>query len=153
MCLRGDHSVVGMISKWDGNVRNAMNLIKSCIGLLVMTLLLASCSNQPMTLNNKSEVKQCKMRCMQKFSVCKTQCTDNCRHCRAQSHAEMCKSYANYVREKQIKGEMLDRELKSYRDPLQCRKVTCNCVADLDTCMQGCTGVIQKRLMPLPYCA
>jgi hypothetical protein len=44
------------------------------------------------------------------------------------------------------------RGLKSYHDPLQCRKVTCNCPSDFITCNQGCTGVIQKKLRSVPYC-
>lgn len=44
------------------------------------------------------------------------------------------------------------RELNSYRDPLQCRKVTCDCLSDFAICKKGCTGVIPTKLQAVPYC-
>jgi hypothetical protein len=42
--------------------------------------------------------------------------------------------------------------LNSYRDPLQCRKVTCNCHADYQVCIQSCSGVIHKQLRVASAC-
>lgn len=62
------------------------------------------------------------------------------------------KSYGRYVHEQEVQGGMVIQELKSYRDPLQCRKVSCNCMADYNVCVQGMSGIIHKRLQVNPAC-
>ena len=90
---------------------------------------------------------------MQGFAVCKERCVDNCAICSAKADYSAIKNYDEYVHEKIIEGGTITRSLKSYRDPLQCRKVTCNCYADLSICEQTCAGIIHKQLRAVPYCA
>jgi hypothetical protein len=42
--------------------------------------------------------------------------------------------------------------LPSYKDPLQCRKVTCSCVQDYHTCLAACRGTIHTALRVAPVC-
>lgn len=99
-----------------------------------------------------AELKQCKAQCLQRYESCKMTCIDSCPQCSAQATHAASINYTKYVHEKQIEGGTISRVLKSYRDPLQCRKVTCNCSSDFAICNQGCTGIIQKRLRSAPYC-
>jgi hypothetical protein len=40
----------------------------------------------------------------------------------------------------------VSRDLNSYRDPLQCRKVTCDCLADNNVCKASCRGLTPQVL-------
>ncbi|CAM2910519.1 hypothetical protein [Legionella worsleiensis] len=90
--------------------------------------------------------------CEQRLEACKRQCFDNCPKCTLAGLKDAQKDYLEYVHDQRVQGGYVSRGLNSYRDPLQCRKVTCNCTADFLTCKQGCAGVIQKRLQAAPYC-
>lgn len=118
----------------------------------IFLLNLSGCVNQQKILATRNSVNQCQAICTQRFDACKMQCTNTCSRCSAASTHSSTVNYINYVHEKQIEGGIISRGLKSYRDPLQCRKVTCNCLADFMACDQGCTGVIQKRLQTVSYC-
>jgi len=115
--------------------------------LCCLFICLSGCATQHM-----QQVKQCKAVCLQKFNECRSTCTNNCPNCSASSSHTSSTNYAKYVHQERIMGGIVARELNSYRDPLQCRKVSCNCSADLSTCAQNCTGIIQKRLEAVPYC-
>lgn len=98
------------------------------------------------------ELAQCQMTCMKHFEFCKQNCVDNCPTCSWKSTQSSKINFSKYVNEQKIEGKRVMRELNSYRDPLQCRKVTCNCMADLMACKQSCFGVIRKRLQAVPNC-
>jgi site-specific recombinase XerD len=97
-------------------------------------------------------IEQCNVTCTQHFEYCKQHCVDNCSTCSAQSQITAAKNFEKYAYEREVEGKKVMRELNSYRDPLQCRKVTCDCLVDVAICKQGCTGVIKKRLQIVPYC-
>jgi hypothetical protein len=122
------------------------------LGCFLIFLSLISCVTQQKALVKTQELKQCKSMCMQRFVSCQKLCVNNCASCSAKESYMTIVNYVKYVHEEQIEGGSLMRGLKSYRDPLQCRKVTCNCYADLMTCEQSCTGIIQKQLRSVPYC-
>jgi hypothetical protein len=109
------------------------------LGLSVFFLfaLLAGCIKAP---------AECRTMCGLQAEACKNTCRNNCSQCRAFANKEAAMHFGDYLHEKVIKEAMIARVLKSYRDPLQCRKVTCNCKADYGICIQACTGVIQKNL-------
>jgi len=113
---------------------------------------LSACMTQQKTEVKGQSLSQCKTICLQHLESCKQSCTNNCRTCSAGSSYTSTSNYSKYVHEKFVEGGYIARGLNSYRDPLQCRKVTCNCASDFNTCNQGCTGVIQKRLQSVPYC-
>lgn len=125
-------------------------LIRVCTGFLIMGLI--SCAGHYSQLNRHGAVNQCKQLCVQKLQSCRSTCVNNCPNCCGVARVNSATNYAKYVHEQRIKGVFIARELNSYRDPLQCRKITCNCSADFSTCTQNCTGVIQKRLQAVPYC-
>lgn len=126
-----------------------MNLLR-CFIYIVSLGLTACAFVQPHVVT--PETNQCKMRCLQQLHSCKQRCNDSCSICLVNSMESSASHYFNYTNEKQVEGGYINRRLKSYRDPLQCRKVSCSCMADLSTCNQACTGVIEKRLQSLPYC-
>jgi hypothetical protein len=97
--------------------------------------------------------QQCMMICTQHFEYCRQNCFDNCPNCSTASKIKAKKNFDKYVYERKVEGKKVMRELNSYRDPLQCRKVTCDCISDYAICKQGCTGVIPKKLQAVPYCA
>lgn len=98
------------------------------------------------------ELAQCNMTCVTHFEFCKQNCVNNCPNCSCAAKQKAGVNFTKYVYENKVQGKKVMRELNSYRDPLQCRKVTCNCVADLMICKQSCSGVIQKRLRAVPNC-
>lgn len=115
-------------------------------------LLNLGCVNKQVNLPKVNDPKLCLAQCVKRFESCKTLCVNNCALCSAKANRSMIENYSEYVHEEQVEGGFVMRGLKSYRDPLQCRKVTCNCYADLMTCEQNCTGIIHKQLRAVPYC-
>lgn len=122
-----------------------MNCIYRIVVLSLMIFMLG-CTYQKSTVSPQS-IKQCTMGCIQQLDLCKKTCINNCPNCSAASTCTATKNYQRYVHQKRIEGGIITRELNSYRDPLQCRKVTCNCPMDFITCKQGCTGIIHKQLV------
>lgn len=123
-------------------------LIRVCCCALLFSLL--GCASK--TTLKEQALLQCKATCMQHFEFCKHNCVDNCPTCSWNATRQSTANFSKYVREQQVEGKKVMRELNSYRDPLQCRKVTCDCVADLMVCKQSCSGVIRKRLQAIPNC-
>ncbi|KTC66138.1 acyltransferase (plasmid) [Legionella adelaidensis] len=112
-------------------------------------LLLASCHRSVEVVHYQVA---CKLVCLKKFDACINNCRDSCSNCSACSSKATANSYKQYVHEELVQGGFLVRQLNSYRDPLKCRKPTCNCKADRRVCEQSCEGVIHKRLQVPPTC-
>lgn len=119
----------------------------------IVLLGLSGCATQQQRVVKTSEVAQCQQLCVQRLDSCKQTCTESCPKCMAAADHKATTNFLEYLHEKRVQGGYITRRLKSYRDPLQCRKVSCNCLSDFITCKQGCTGVIQKQLRPVPYCS
>ncbi|MCP0914468.1 MULTISPECIES: acyltransferase [Legionella] len=94
----------------------------------------------------------CKNACLERLSICQQVCDNSCRQCAARANRAAERSYNQYKKEECLRGGIITRELKSYRDPLQCRKTTCECGADYRVCLKACSGVIHKRLQVAPAC-
>jgi hypothetical protein len=122
---------------------------KILFGFMIFSLL--SCANQQNT-EELHSISQCQTNCRELYELCKTQCLNHCAHCTEVADESAADRYEQYVQEQEVQGGTIARELNSYIDPLQCRKITCNCSADFTICDQGCTGVIQKQLRAKPYC-
>jgi hypothetical protein len=128
-----------------------MNQFKYLLhGLLCFCLL--GCGGYHQSVVKQEQVGQCNGICMQRYDLCRDNCVDNCHNCTVKAHMRSRHDYLKYLREHAIEGKIVARELNSYRDPLQCRKVTCQCVADLDVCRQSCTGIIRKQLKAVSHC-
>ena|SRR3990167_3933470 len=117
--------------------------------ILIFCFLLAGCVSH---ISSLSESTCCAEMCKTRLNSCGNSCRNNCSICAryAQSQAE--KGYTKYQWEQFIIGGVVARDLQSYRDPLQCRKVTCNCGADFKMCIQACQGRIHKELRAAPVC-
>ena len=127
-----------------------MNSIYRAI-MATLFLSLISCSHYNAVQNN-SNMTQCKASCVQRANMCHKVCLNNCQQCSAYAEQSAAKNYLYYQHEQYIEGGVIARDLKSYRDPLQCRKVTCNCSADYNVCIQSCGGIIHKKLQVAPIC-
>ncbi|HCD9516915.1 TPA: acyltransferase [Legionella pneumophila] len=119
----------------------------------LIILELSACATLKSKITHHKTLSQCQQTCFQQLNYCKQNCTNNCRDCSTKVDHFAKENYLEYLHEVKIQGGYITRGLQSYRDPLQCRKVTCNCSADFNACNQGCSGVIQKRLQPVPYCS
>ncbi|KTC97067.1 acyltransferase [Legionella geestiana] len=130
-------------------------ILHACRWLLTgifSVFLLTGCVSPDKGLAPSKHLSPCQKACVAELAACKKVCRNNCVNCQLGASESAMKGFERYLREQYVKGQMLTRELKSYRDPLQCRKTTCDCQADLNVCMQSCSGVIQKRLKPAPQC-
>ena len=92
------------------------------------------------------------MHCQERFKTCAKVCDKSCKTCSKEASCSAARHYNRMVHEQVVQGGMIARELNSYRDPLQCRKTTCNCQADYTVCKAACTGIIRKRLQVGPAC-
>lgn len=87
---------------------------------------------------DKQQVKQCILRCEQRLDNCLKKCHDHCENCIRKSNLTTENSYDRYINEQKIQGAGVIRQLNSYRDPLKCRKLTCNCKLDYKLCSNLC---------------
>ena len=90
--------------------------------------ILSSCIHMQ-TAEEKLIIDQCSVTCEQKAQQCSLTCRNNCNQCRAYARQSTSESYLYYRHEQYLKCAPLARDLHSYRDPLQCRKITCSCAA------------------------
>lgn len=122
---------------------------------VLMTCLLffvSACSEHRVIRETNIEFENCSQGCEIKQEKCQESCRNNCVQCSAHANQTSKLSYRQYQREQVIRGGTIARQLKSYRDPLQCRKTTCNCKADYQVCIQACGGKIHKELRAAPVC-
>jgi hypothetical protein len=122
---------------------NPMNSLLRVLFFIALYCL-SGCATQEKTALNSQTLNQCKMICVQHLEFCQKNCKNNCPTCSSDSNYSSRLNYCKYVHEEQVQGGYITRGLNSYRDPLQCLKVSCNCPSDFITCNQYCTSVIQK---------
>lgn len=113
-----------------------------------MTILLSGCG----LINHSPEQMACKTSCQQRLMACNKTCNNSCSKCCLSSTQRAVRGYQYYKYQQDIQGLPVIRQLNSYRDPLQCRKTTCECPTDYRTCIQTCAGKIPKRLQVAPVC-
>ncbi len=138
--------------RWLAMINFIVRAVWGCVFLF-----LTACTHQTLTPQvqcglAKCGFATCQKNCESRVVACNKTCRNNCQQCNAYAKEKTAKSYYRYQHERYVKGEMLALELNSFRDPLQCRKTTCNCRADYQVCMQACGGVIHKRLQVTPAC-
>lgn len=100
------------------------------------------------------EQARCLNVCQKHFEACKYTCVHNCRICKTKSNMSTDLRFMQFANQQMVQGQAVNRDTDSYKDPLNCLKISCDCVADLDACEQACTGMVRKRLIshPLPDC-
>lgn len=125
-------------------------MIKQIVGAMLCCLMLVSCKTHVIyTSKSKANIAACQQTCEIKASACRQTCRNNCQRCCGSSTQTTIKTYKRYKHEVCVKGDFLTLQLNSFRDPLQCRKTTCDCRADYQVCMQACSGMIYKSLRPV----
>ncbi len=112
-----------------------------------MVYCLSSCVN----LNYKNNAR-CIQLCHAQQKLCASRCQNNCTDCNYQNCRDINRGFRQYWNEKKLTGSDVTRELNSYEDPLQCSKISCDCMADYDACQQSCKGHIDKHLMVPSVC-
>lgn len=120
--------------------------------ILFLTVGLFSCSALQQASMRRMEVAACKTDCLERAKACALSCKDSCAQCLRKVDKKSIRDYHAYVHEECVKEGYVARDLNSYRDPLECRKVSCACQADQHVCISACTGVIQKTLRAPPVC-
>ncbi len=114
--------------------------------LVLLLIFLCSCTHYPFGQNKASSCNLCKVVCEHRAIACNKICRNSPSQCAAFRKQSVSEAYLYYRHEQYVKGGEIIRDLNSYRDPLQCRKTTCNCRADYRICVQACTGAISKQL-------
>lgn len=122
-----------------------MKVCAHLISLFVL-LFLTSCSNYSQYLNNERQLKICHLQCNAGLDKCKTSCRNNLQECEVLSSMQAGLRFKKYKMRQINQGIIVNEELQSFKDPLQCRKVTCSCLEDFRVCKQACRGKIYKYL-------
>ncbi|MDP3560645.1 MAG: acyltransferase [Legionellaceae bacterium] len=117
-----------------------------------MILSLTSCNTYKQYVQHEQTLKACKQVCSQRLQRCEHSCRNNCQNCRAVAMTEAALHFNQYKKQQCLQGEIVALQLQSFRDPLECRKVTCACTPDFDVCVQSCKGRIHKRLRGVAPC-
>ena len=120
--------------------------------LVMMASCLYGCALQRQHDIDAQTTRACIAVCQTQMSQCATSCTHHCRACEKEAVRETKKGYQRYLKERCVKGKSFVRRLQSYHDPLQCRKTTCDCAADLRVCVESCRGDIHKQIQVEKSC-
>lgn len=124
----------------------------SRIVFFLLFFALGSCMHNNATTHTRADMPACQASCLEQASKCSQRCNNNCQQCSAQESRSTVNDYIDWKQGQLVQGKVVSRELNSFRDPLQCRKTTCNCSADYNVCIQSCGGVIRKQLYVAPLC-
>lgn len=115
-------------------------------------LFMLSCRTNPKDVTEAQEKRACEQICLKNEQACLRTCDDSCKACQVREHENMARRYKTYVHEQYVQGKRVALQLQSFRDPLQCRKSSCDCPADYRVCMSACAGPVYKRLQVTPVC-
>lgn len=123
---------------------NLQDFSKSMIYLGM--LLLSACAYFDSQHQQFDQNRRCHAHCDQRYQYCTHICDDNENLCRMKAKANAAVHFAQYKHRQQVQGQVVAAELAAFRDPLACRKTTCDCDQDKNMCKQACRGSIRKRL-------
>ena len=124
--------------------------MKACF-MGFMVIFLVGCATHQDDLVQQ-EKRSCVKMCETRLSTCAQVCDKSCADCAHGANQTMRDRYQGYTHDRYVQGRAVTRQLQSYRDPLQCRKTTCNCMADYRVCAEACSGKIHKRLQVAKTC-
>ena len=125
-------------------------MVRTLLCLIVVALV--GCAGHTVSAKTERSLAVCKMDCQQGLKRCSQVCYNDCHVCSLSARNDATNKYNTYAHEQSVQGESISRELKSYQDPLQCHKTTCDCNDDYTTCMASCKGIIHKSLQVAPAC-
>ena len=122
------------------------------IAVSLVLLFTLSCASSHKDAEEAQTQRACERTCEQQKNVCTRACDDSCKQCEVRENKKMVRFYKNYIHEQHEQGKRVALQLQSFRDPLQCRKSSCDCPADYRVCMSACAGQIYKSLQVTPVC-
>lgn len=88
----------------------------------------------------------CYMHCEQRWNHCTQICDEDANRCHAKNDTTAAAHVVRYQQQQAVKGQIIIAALQSFRDPLACRKTSCDCAQDKSMCKEACRGTIYKRL-------
>jgi hypothetical protein len=115
---------------------------------ILLTLGLTACMHTPPSL---IKPPSCHTQCRTQLTTCAVICQNSCAVCSQEVQCKTDETYRQYVAQQRAQGLTVARERNSYRDPLACKKFTCDCMSDYDLCKQRCSGKV-KPLLQNPTC-
>ncbi|MDF1757759.1 MAG: hypothetical protein P1U74_05635 [Legionellaceae bacterium] len=113
---------------------------------------MTSCSIYQHYVDHEKQQKTCRLKCAETRDECGRTCINSCRNCKALSYIQASQRFKRYKSQQNVQGEIVNLELQSFKDPLQCRKTTCSCPDDYRVCLQSCQGKIHKGLRVAAAC-
>jgi hypothetical protein len=134
-----------------------MKLLKKYLFILGV-ILLAGCSAKyekyyTYEFPPSEDGKQCIQQCMKTKDRCLSLCTNDQDLCHKNSWLQADKEYQRYVKERQLVGRSINRDMNSFYDPLQCSKVSCDCESDYRACYRMCGGVVKVGKRCVAHCS
>ncbi len=127
-----------------------MLFFRLLVGFFIV--LMTSCSTYQTFIVHAQNMKNCKLACEERLKQCSQVCRNSCQNCTKLSNAEAAVHFIQYKKQQNIQGQIVALEMKSFQDPLKCRKTTCDCKADFGLCIQSCRGIIRKNLRVVTHC-
>ena len=118
----------------------------------VICVLFSGCAHFKNSQTLQQNLQFCKQDCRKQLDVCNRKCVNGCRNCTSASNRVVDRNYKGFVHRQTVQGGLLNREPNSYRDPLQCLKMTCDCLGDWTQCVQACQGTLQLHYRVAPTC-
>jgi hypothetical protein len=124
-----------------------VNLHKTAKWLMLLCIgLISACSYMQNQQQLFAQRKISAAHCDQRYQYCQKTCDDNLNLCRTKSDARAARHFARYQQQQNVKGQIVMEEVQAFREPLACRKMTCDCDQDKMMCQQAYRGSIYKRL-------
>lgn len=129
-----------------------MHTMIRVIAVSFVLLFTLSCASNHKDAEKAEAKRVCERTCEQKQNACLRVCDDSCKECEQREAKRTARVYKTYIHEQHQQGKRVALQLQSFRDPLQCRKSSCDCPADYRVCMSACAGQIYKSLQVAPVC-
>lgn len=116
-----------------------MSQVHAIFIMTFIVLCLGACVKTHDSATSRLNPGVCRSECLSILQACQAICKNNRPACERLSDVSVTRHYQQYVHQQTVQGGIIARELNAYRDPLQCRKPTCDCVADYHQCKRICT--------------
>lgn len=131
-------------------------LRRSCwgiIGLCFSFFLMGCHPNKASEVIPQEQTNQCDRQCLHEALLCQKTCLKSCATCQSKAQRRAEADDVAYVVTQKKQGLRVARELDSFRDPLVCQKVTCDCSQDYHTCRKRCRGQRDNHAQSKHCCA
>lgn len=123
-----------------------INRIINSLLVSVCLLMMSACSYYHHYHDRVVAKNACYQDCKVRQWQCAAVCDQDSKLCNAKAEAIAGVHFNHYRHQQCVKGEGMTLELDSFRDPLACLKMSCECKQDYRICVQLCQNDIYKRL-------